>query len=109
MFKRYQESFIAFGCVNLFARSNIALAEWHEPFSVSLPPSDVIRVTAESTEAATSLTWAARGLAVAAATLLLIMCAKRLHREDYYGAMLTFIGALIAGASPYLSSVLFLG
>lgn len=109
MFRRFQESFIAFGIVSFSARSNIALAEWREPFSVSVPPSDTLRVTAESTDAAVSMTWAARGIAIAAATLLLTMCAKRLHREDYYGAMITFIGALIAGASPYLSSVLFLG
>lgn len=109
MFNKFQEALIALCLVNVGMESTVALAEWREPFSVSIPPSDILRVTAESTDAATSLTWAARGLAIAAATLLLTMCAKRLHREDYYGAMLTFIGALIAGASPYLSSVLFLG
>lgn len=109
MFRRIQESLIAFWLANLGMGSGMALADWERPFSVSIPPGDIINVTPESADAATSLTWAARGFAIIAATTLLIMCAKRIHREDYYGAMLTFIGALIAGASPYLSSVLFLG
>jgi hypothetical protein len=109
MWRRLQKLLIACWIMTLCAQSQITLAEWNAPFSVTTSSSDALSVTAESADAATTLTWAAKGLAIVAATMLLVMCAKRLHREDYNGAMLTFIGALIAGASPYLSSVLMLG
>jgi hypothetical protein len=109
MWRKLQKSLVACWIMTLCAQSRIALGEWNAPFSVTTSTSDALSVTAESADAVTTLTWAAKGLAIAAATLLLVMCAKRLHREDYNGAMLTLIGALIAGASPYLSSVLMLG
>lgn len=93
----------------LYLRSDALLAEWVEPFKASVPETEVITVTSESADAVTTITWATRGLAILAATALLIMSAKRLHREDYYGAMLTFVGAILAGASPYLSTMFFLG
>jgi hypothetical protein len=89
--------------------TKFALADWYEPFKGSLSQGDALNVAADGSGAATTLTWGVRGLAAVAATILLSMCATRINREDYYGAFITFVGALIAGASPYLSTVFFLG
>jgi hypothetical protein len=93
----------------LVMESKIAFARWNEPFLDTLPMDDALNVASGGIDTATTLIWGARGVAAVAATVLLSMCARRLHREDYYGALITFIGALIAGASPYLSTALSLG
>lgn len=104
-----QKSLFALWSLDLLMSSKIAMADWNEPFNIAISQGDALNVAADGAGAATTLTWGARGLAVVAATILLSMCATRIHREDYYGALITFVGALIAGASPYLSTVLFLG
>lgn len=109
MVTQFHKLLFAIGSIDLLMSSKIALADWNEPFNSSISQGDALNVAADGSGAATTLTWGARGLAAVAATILLSMCATRIHREDYYGALITFVGALIAGASPYLSTVLFLG
>ncbi len=109
MVLKAQKTIFVLWFLDLLMSSKIAMADWKEPFNIAMSQGDALNVAADGSGAATTLTWGARGLAVVAATILLSMCATRIHREDYYGALITFVGALIAGASPYLSTVLFLG
>lgn len=109
MVKKIKETLIAVWLADISLLSAHSYAASERPFNITKNSGDMINVTPESFDAAVSLTWMISGLSIVTTTTLLIMSAKKLHREDYYGAMLTFIGALISGSGPYLSSVLFLG
>jgi hypothetical protein len=109
MARIYSKGLSTFLLADLLMESKIAFAKWIEPFRDTISPDDALSVASDGIDAASTLLWAGRGIAVVASTILIGMCARRIHREDYYGALITFIGAIIAGASPYLSTVLFLG
>ncbi len=68
-----------------------------------------LNATTASHDSAATLYFTVRAGSALGATFLLILCGRRLLRGDYPAAFLTFVGAMIAGMSPYLASLFLLG
>ncbi len=99
----------------LFALPSICLLEaqialgWEQPFLGTIGGNDALHVTGDGSGSLTLIVWAVKAAAVVVTTALLYFTGKRLHTEDYYGALWTFVAAMIAGASPLIAETLFLG
>lgn len=82
------------------------LAGWEEPFLQTIGASDSLRVAQESFDSVRLVLWAVRGASVVLSTFLLFFTARRLHADDYQGALWSFLGAMVAGASPFFAEAL---
>lgn len=80
-------------------------AGWVTPFEP--PTDDSLRITTESIDTIKLILWAIKALSIFCTTFLLYFSASRLNQDNYYAAFLSFIGAIIAGCSPFLAESLF--
>lgn len=87
--------------------SRLALAGWEEPFLQTISGTDALRIAQEPLDAVHVTLWAVKAVSIVASTFLLFFTAKRLHSDDYQSALLSFIGAVIAGSSPFIAEALF--
>ena len=92
----------------LLCQAEIAVG-WEQPFLGTIGGGDSIHVTGDGSGSLTLVVWAVKAASVVATTLLLYFTGKRLHTEDYYGALWSFVSAMIAGASPFFAETLFFG
>lgn len=88
-------------------QAEIALA-WEQPFLGTIGSGDALRVTSDGTGSLSLVVWGVKAASIVATTALLYFTGKRLHTEDYYGALWSFVAAMIAGASPLIAETLFL-
>lgn len=92
--------------VMLLGASAQALADWEEPFLQTINSSDSLRVVQESFDSVRVVLWAVRAASVVLSTFLLFFTARRLHQDDYQGALWSFVAAMVAGASPFFAEAL---
>jgi hypothetical protein len=88
--------------------SAAAQAAWDQPFLDTLGGGDSLRASGESFASVTTVVWAVKAASVVASTFLLVFTARRLHEDDYQGALWSFAASIIAGASPFIAETLFL-
>jgi hypothetical protein len=89
-------------------QAEIALA-WEQPFLGTIGAGDSLHVTSDGSGTLTVIVWAVKAASVIATTVLLYFTGKRLHTEDYYAALWSFVAAMVAGISPFIAETLFLG
>ena len=91
------------------AVADISVAAWGQPFLDTLAANDALKVTSDAHASAESIVWAMKAASLVSTSILLYLSGKSLHVEDYYRALWTFMGAVIAGASPFFAETLFFG
>lgn len=104
-----KRTFLVLSLTALFLlQAEIALG-WEQPFLGTIGAGDSLHVTSDGSGTLTVVVWAVKAASIVATTVLLYFTGKRLHTEDYYAALWSFVAAMVAGISPFIAETLFLG